>query len=158
MIRIDLLGCAKVSISRDLLGGFLCLLLNYMHVCLKKADKPCIVAFDEFQQISKYPEKNIEALLLLPYSDIYLMCILSFQAVSVHLVTDDVSSLPLVHSITVHRFWNCILSSLKNTYLLFCHWFDVYERTIRDGRCIGLYIVCLRGIHIICRKLFMKLL
>ena len=34
-----------------------------MHVCLKKADKPCIVAFDEFQQISKYPEKNIEALL-----------------------------------------------------------------------------------------------
>lgn len=27
------------------------------------ADKPCIVAIDEFQQISKYPEKNIEALL-----------------------------------------------------------------------------------------------
>ena len=27
------------------------------------ADKPCIVAFDEFQQICKYPEKNIEALL-----------------------------------------------------------------------------------------------
>ena len=27
--------------------------------CLEKADKPCIVAFDEFQQISKYPEKNI---------------------------------------------------------------------------------------------------
>ena len=34
-----------------------------MHVCLKKADKPCIVAIDEFQQIAKYPEKNIEALL-----------------------------------------------------------------------------------------------
>ena len=31
--------------------------------CLEKADKPCIVAFDEFQQITKYPEKNIEALL-----------------------------------------------------------------------------------------------
>ena len=27
------------------------------------ADKPCIVAIDEFQQIAKYPEKNIEALL-----------------------------------------------------------------------------------------------
>jgi len=27
------------------------------------ADKPCIIAIDEFQQISKYPEKNIEALL-----------------------------------------------------------------------------------------------
>ncbi len=30
---------------------------------LAQADKPCIVAIDEFQQISKYPEKNIEALL-----------------------------------------------------------------------------------------------
>jgi AAA+ ATPase superfamily predicted ATPase len=31
--------------------------------CLATADKPCIVAIDEFQQIAKYPEKNIEALL-----------------------------------------------------------------------------------------------
>lgn len=30
---------------------------------LAKADKPCIIAIDEFQQIGKYPEKNIEALL-----------------------------------------------------------------------------------------------
>ncbi len=30
---------------------------------LSEADKPCIVAIDEFQQISKYPENNIEALL-----------------------------------------------------------------------------------------------
>lgn len=30
---------------------------------LAAADKPCIVAIDEFQQISKYSEKNIEALL-----------------------------------------------------------------------------------------------
>lgn len=30
---------------------------------LEAADKPCIVAFDEFQQITNYPEKNIEALL-----------------------------------------------------------------------------------------------
>jgi hypothetical protein len=30
---------------------------------LENADKRCIVAIDEFQQISKYPEKNIEALL-----------------------------------------------------------------------------------------------
>lgn len=30
---------------------------------LDRADKPCIVAIDEFQQISKYPEKNVEALL-----------------------------------------------------------------------------------------------
>jgi len=31
--------------------------------CLERADKPCIVAFDEFQQICRFPEKNIEALL-----------------------------------------------------------------------------------------------
>lgn len=30
---------------------------------LANADKPCIIAIDEFQQIAKYPEKNIEALL-----------------------------------------------------------------------------------------------
>ena len=30
---------------------------------LAGADKPCIVAVDEFQQVAKYPEKNIEALL-----------------------------------------------------------------------------------------------
>ena len=30
---------------------------------LESADKPCIFAIDEFQQIAKYPEKNVEALL-----------------------------------------------------------------------------------------------
>ena len=30
---------------------------------LENADKPCLFAIDEFQQITKYPEKNVEALL-----------------------------------------------------------------------------------------------
>ena len=30
---------------------------------LEQADKPCIFAIDEFQQIAEYPEKNVEALL-----------------------------------------------------------------------------------------------
>lgn len=30
---------------------------------LKNAEKPCIVAIDEFQSISEYPEKNVEAML-----------------------------------------------------------------------------------------------
>lgn len=34
-------------------------IFNYLAL----ADKPCIVAIDEFQQIAKYPEKNIETLL-----------------------------------------------------------------------------------------------
>ncbi len=30
---------------------------------LEMSDRPCVIAFDEFQQITNYPEKNIEALL-----------------------------------------------------------------------------------------------
>ena len=30
---------------------------------IDEADKPCIIAIDEFQQIGEYPEKNVEALL-----------------------------------------------------------------------------------------------
>ena len=39
------------------------LTLEEIFAYLEKADRPCIVAFDEFQQIVNYPEKNIEALL-----------------------------------------------------------------------------------------------
>jgi len=37
--------------------------LEQVFAFLETADKPCVVAFDEFQQITNYPEKNIEALL-----------------------------------------------------------------------------------------------
>lgn len=37
--------------------------LEEIFTYLASADKPCIVAIDEFQQIAKFPEKNIEALL-----------------------------------------------------------------------------------------------
>ena len=37
--------------------------LTEIFQCLEQADRPCIVTFDEFQQIGKYNEKNIEALL-----------------------------------------------------------------------------------------------
>ena len=37
--------------------------LNEIFRYLTDADKPCVVAIDEFQQIAKYLEKNIEALL-----------------------------------------------------------------------------------------------
>lgn len=30
---------------------------------LEKADKPCIIAIDEFQRIAQYPERNVEAIL-----------------------------------------------------------------------------------------------
>lgn len=38
-------------------------LLGEIFYYLEQADKPCIVAIDEFQQIAKYPEKNVETLL-----------------------------------------------------------------------------------------------
>lgn len=39
------------------------LTLDQIFDYLEMADKPCVVAFDEFQQIMYYPEKDIEALL-----------------------------------------------------------------------------------------------
>lgn len=37
--------------------------LKAIFEALEQADKPCLVAFDEFQQIAEYPEKGVEALL-----------------------------------------------------------------------------------------------
>lgn len=37
--------------------------LNEIFLYLKSADKPCLVAIDEFQTIMDYPEQNVEALL-----------------------------------------------------------------------------------------------
>lgn len=39
------------------------LTLQEIFCYLEKADKPCIFAIDEFQQIANYPEKNVEAIL-----------------------------------------------------------------------------------------------
>ena len=37
--------------------------LDEIFAYINEADKPCIIAIDEFQQIGDYPEKNVEALL-----------------------------------------------------------------------------------------------
>ena len=37
--------------------------LDEIFAYIDEADKPCIIAIDEFQQIEEYPEKNVEALL-----------------------------------------------------------------------------------------------
>lgn len=37
--------------------------LEEIFACIEQAEKRCIIAIDEFQQIASYPEKNIEALL-----------------------------------------------------------------------------------------------
>lgn len=37
--------------------------LDEIFTYIEEADRPCIIAIDEFQQIGEYPEKNVEALL-----------------------------------------------------------------------------------------------
>lgn len=37
--------------------------LDEIFAFLESADKPCIIAIDEFQKIANYPEKNVEELL-----------------------------------------------------------------------------------------------
>ena len=37
--------------------------LDEIFAYIEEADKPCIIAIDEFQQIGEYAEKNVEALL-----------------------------------------------------------------------------------------------
>lgn len=137
MIRIDLLGCAKVSISRDLLGG-VSLLVAKLYACMsEKADKPCIVAFDEFQQISKYPEKNIEALLrshIQHLSNVHFI----FSGSGCHLVTEMFlsSARPFYNSTSILELYPIVAEE----YIPFvCHWFDVYERAIREEDVLVIY-------------------
>ena len=108
-----------------------------MHVCLKKADKPCIVAFDEFQQISKYPEKNIEALLrshIQHLSNVHFI----FSGSERHLVTEMFlsSARPFYNSTSILELYPIVAEE----YIPFvCHWFDVYERTIREEDVLVIY-------------------
>ena len=58
---------------------------------LEKADKPCIVAIDEFQQIRNYPETNVEALLrshLLQVNN----CRMIFSGSEKHILSDMFSN------------------------------------------------------------------
>ena len=54
-------GQPKVGL--DIAPGTEAATLEQVFRYLKKSDTPCYIAFDEFQQIAKYPEQNIEALL-----------------------------------------------------------------------------------------------
>lgn len=76
--------------------------LGEIFSCLEKADKPCIVTFDEFQQIGKYPEQNIEALLrshIQNLSNVHFI----FSGSELHLVSQMFlsSSRPFYHSASI---------------------------------------------------------
>ena len=95
---------------------------------LENADKPCIVCFDEFQQISKYPEKNVEALLR---SHIQHMgnAHFIFSGSERHMLEEMFNS-------SAHPFYNSAsymgLEAIpEEKYTEFvCYWFEQYSKRI----------------------------
>lgn len=73
-VFLDCLSSLRTSISFDFSGNpgwslemgdikTPTVTLDEIFHYLERADKPCLVAIDEFQVVSKYPENNVEALL-----------------------------------------------------------------------------------------------
>ncbi len=102
--------------------------LEEIFKALEQADKPCIVCFDEFQQIANYPEKNIEALLRGHIQHLGNANFI-FSGSSRHLLTQ------MFHSYT-HPFYNStstlVLGPIDlNEYIRFAtHWFNHFSKQI----------------------------
>ena len=95
---------------------------------LENADRPCIVCFDEFQQISKYPEKNVEALLrshIQHMSNAHFI----FSGSERHMLEEMFNS-------SAHPFYNSAsymgLEAIpEDKYTEFvCYWFKQYNKHI----------------------------
>lgn len=105
--------------------------------CLEKADKPCIVTFDEFQQIVKYPESNIEALLrshIQNLSNVHFI----FSGSERHLVSEMFlsSARPFYNSTSILE----LHPIATEEYIPFvCHWFSVYNRSIAEADVLAVY-------------------
>lgn len=95
---------------------------------LEKADKPCVVCFDEFQQISKYKEKNVEALLR-SYIQHMGNAHFIFSGSERHMLEEMFNS-------TAHPFYNSAsymeLESIpEDKYVEFAvYWFEHYNKHI----------------------------
>ena len=104
--------------------------LNEIFACLEMADKPCIVAFDEFQQICKYPEKNIEALLrshIQHLSNVNFV----FAGSERHLITEMFlsSAKPFYNSTKQVELYPIV----PEEYIPFVtHWFHAYQKEISE--------------------------
>lgn len=95
---------------------------------LENADKPCIVTIDEFQQIAKYPEKNVEALLR-TYIQEMSNCQFVFAGSEYHIMQEMFIS-------EAHPFYDSAdILELKpineEVYSNFvCYWMAKYSRSI----------------------------
>ena len=104
------------------------LTLEEIFYYLEHADRPCIVTIDEFQQIAKYPEKNVEALLR---THIQRMsnCQFIFAGSEYHIMQEMFVS-------AAHPFYNSAdILELKaigqDVYTEFvCSWMQHYGRTV----------------------------
>lgn len=98
---------------------------------LENADKPCIVAFDEFQQISEYPEKGTEALLR-GFIQRMSNCHFIFSGSKRHLLTEIFTqqNRPFYDSVEPMS----LLPIAEDKYTAFAtQWMAKYKKTIAEG-------------------------
>lgn len=105
------------------------LTLEEIFYYLEHADRPCIVTIDEFQQIAKYPEKNVEALLRTHIQNLS-NCQFIFAGSEYHIMQEMFIS-------AAHPFYNSAdILELKaieeDVYADFVtSWMQRYERSIK---------------------------
>ena len=105
--------------------------LDEIFTALEQADKPCIVCFDEFQQIANYPEKNIQALLRGHIQHLGNANFI-FAGSSRHLLTEMFQSY-------AHPFYNSTSTLVLRPidlqeYIAFAtHWFEQYAKQIEPS-------------------------
>ena len=102
--------------------------LKEIFTWLENADKPCIVAFDEFQQICNYPEKNIEALLRGHIQHLKNANFI-FAGSEQHLLSEMfLSSARPFYNSTDQLVLHAI--SPKEYIPFVCHWFEAYDKSV----------------------------
>ena len=111
--------------------------LNEIFTCLEEADRPCIVAFDEFQQICRYPEKNIEALLRSHIQHLSNVNFI-FAGSERHLISEMFLS-------SAKPFYNCtrqleLYPIVPEEYIPFvCKWFRAFDKQIAESEAEKVY-------------------
>ena len=102
--------------------------LKEIFTWLENAGKPCIVAFDEFQQICNYPEKNIEALLRGHIQHLKNANFI-FAGSEQHLLSEMFLSSARPFYNSTDQFVLHAISSKE--YIPFvCHWFKAYDKSV----------------------------
>ena len=122
---------------------------------LENSNKPCVVCFDEFQQINKYPEKNIEALLR-SYIQHMSNAHFIFSGSERHMLEEMFNS-------SAHPFYNSAsymgLDAIpEDKYVEFvCYWFEQYNKHL-DADLVHLIYQIAEGntyaMQRICHELF----